>query len=73
VAAVSAVSSTSEAQAELVKYQQKLATDLAARAAAKVITADKEAVTKARLSVQQSQQSAPAATSTTSSTVDVTV
>ena len=50
--AVSSASS-SDAQAELVEYQQKLATDLAAKAAAKVITADKDVVTKAPQAVQQ--------------------
>jgi hypothetical protein len=36
--------STSTARAELLKAQQKLAADLAAKAAAKVIAADKAAV-----------------------------
>jgi hypothetical protein len=76
MAAVSAVSSSSDAQAQLVKYQQKLAADVAAKAAAKVITADKEAVTKAQQAVQQSQEPSTAATSATSATgsvLDVTV
>jgi hypothetical protein len=54
MAAVSAVSSSSDAQDQLVKYQQKLAADLAAKAAAKVITADKANVAKAQQAAQQS-------------------
>ncbi|WP_212997994.1 hypothetical protein [Winogradskya consettensis] len=77
VSAVDSVSSSSEAQAALIKYQQKLAADLAAKAAEKVITADKDAVTKAQQAVQQSAQSSPAVTASaaTASTgvLDVTV
>ncbi|MFI5934578.1 hypothetical protein [Actinoplanes sp. NPDC051494] len=81
MAAISAVSSSSEAQTELVKYQQKLAADLAAKAAEKVITADKDAVARAQQSAlqatQQAQQSpqvtSSAATASVGSTFDVTV
>jgi CRISPR/Cas system-associated endonuclease Cas1 len=45
-----------DARSELVKYQQKLATDLAAKAAAKVITADKNAVAQAQLEIQRARQ-----------------
>src|SRR3954451_22306306 len=71
MAPISAVSTSSEAQAALVKYQQKLATDLAAKAAAKVITADKEAVAKAQQAVQQAQQPSEVTTgASTAATAD---
>jgi len=54
VAAIS--SNTTEAKSELVKYQEKLAADLAAKAAAKVITADKNNVARVQLEVQHSIQ-----------------
>jgi hypothetical protein len=77
VDSASSVSSSSEAQAALIKYQQKLAADLAAKAAEKVVTADKDAVTKAQQTVQQAVQSSPAVTASaaTASTgvLDVTV
>jgi hypothetical protein len=51
---------TSEAATELQQYKQKLAADLAAKAATKVIDADKAAVAKAQqevlLEAQQSQR-----------------
>lgn len=47
---------TNDARSELVKYQQKLATDLAAKAAAKVITADKNAVAQAQLEIRRAQE-----------------
>jgi len=79
MAAVSAVSSSSEARTELVKYQQKLAADLAAKAAEKVITADRDTLDKARQAAQQAQQPTTAALSQAAtagaagSTLDVTV
>ena len=64
--AVSSSGNSSEAQAMLVKYQQKLATDLAAKAAEKVIDADRQAVARA----QQAAQQSPSASG--GSTLDVT-
>jgi hypothetical protein len=64
MAAVSAVSSSSDTQALLVKYQQKLAADLAAKASAKVITADKDAVAKAQQAADEAQQPSPTGTDT---------
>ncbi|WP_067498610.1 hypothetical protein [Actinoplanes sp. TFC3] len=59
MAAIEAISSTTStsAQTELEKYQQKLAADLAAKAAEKVIAADKAAVTKAQQAQAQQTQS----------------
>lgn len=55
--AVIAISAqTNDARSELVKYQQKLAADLSAKAAAKVISADKNAVAQAQLEIQRAQQ-----------------
>jgi CRISPR/Cas system-associated endonuclease Cas1 len=55
--AITAISpQTNDARSELVKYQQKLAADLSAKAAAKVITADKNAVAQAQLEIQRAQQ-----------------
>jgi hypothetical protein len=56
MAAISAVNSAGDAQSELVRYQQKLAADLAAKAAAKVIADDQDTVARAEQSVQRSQQ-----------------
>ena len=49
-------SPANEAKSDLAKYQQKLAADLAAKAAAKVISADKNAVAQAQLEIKQAQQ-----------------
>jgi hypothetical protein len=54
VAAISPA--TNEAQSELVKYQEKLAADLADKAASKTITADKNAVAQAQIEIQQARQ-----------------
>ncbi|GGN85538.1 hypothetical protein GCM10010112_66060 [Actinoplanes lobatus] len=70
--AISGVTSSSDARAQLVKYQQQLAKDLAAKAAAKVINADRAAVAKAEQAVQQVERSA-AATGSIGTTLDVTV
>ena len=48
--------SDNQARSDLAKYQQKLAADLAAKAASKVISADKNAVAQAQLQIQQQQQ-----------------
>jgi len=61
----SATSTSSTAQAELLKAQQKLAIDTAAKAAAKVISEDKVAVAKSRTEIAQAQ--------TTSGALDVTI
>jgi hypothetical protein len=54
---VTAISpATNEAQSELVKYQEKLAADLADKAASKTITADKNAVAQAQIEIQQARQ-----------------
>ena len=67
--AVSAVNSTSEAKATLARYQDKLASDLATKAAAqKVIDQDKEMVAKAQQAVQQTQQTSAATTSAAAAT-----
>lgn len=71
ISAVDSVSSASETQELLVKYQQQLASDLAAKAANKVITADKDAVARAQQAAQQAPQPSPAGTGTSS--VDLTV
>jgi hypothetical protein len=61
----STTSGSSAAQVALEKAQQKLADDVAAKAAEKVITADKVAVEKSRREVTQERVS--------SSSVDITV
>ncbi|GIE87502.1 hypothetical protein [Actinoplanes regularis] len=76
-----ATSSANNAKTQLVQYQQQLAKDLAAKATAKVIAADRAAVTKAEQAVQQAKNSTVATTSTSrtaatgsmGTTVDVTV
>lgn len=55
-------SSTNDARTLVQEYKQKLATDLAAKAAAKVIVDDKAAVARAELAVQQSQQDSTVST-----------
>jgi hypothetical protein len=47
---------TNQAETELVKYQQKLAADLADKAVAKTITADKNAVAQAQLEIERARQ-----------------
>jgi len=62
---IGATTSSSAAQTELLKAQQKLATDLAAKAAEKVITADKAAVAK--------EEKEAAEQRTSGSTIDLTL
>jgi len=62
---IGAATSSSAAQTELLKAQQKLATDLAAKAAEKVITADKAAVAKVEKEAAQQR--------TTTNAVDLTL
>jgi hypothetical protein len=57
VSSIGSSGSSSTAQAELLKAQQKLAADVAAKAADKVIAADKAAVTKIQREVAQSRTS----------------
>ncbi|GLW31733.1 hypothetical protein [Actinoplanes regularis] len=76
-----ATSSANNAKTQLVQYQQQLAKDLAAKATAKVIAADRAAVTKAERAVQEAEHSTVATTSASrtaatgsmGTTVDVTV
>src|ERR1700754_2528849 len=68
ISAIDSSGSSGETQSALVRYQQKLAADLAAKAAEKVITADKQDVAKAQLTAQRAQQ--PAKPSTARSAVD---
>ncbi|GAA2638216.1 hypothetical protein [Paractinoplanes durhamensis] len=81
---VSAIDSagTSSAESELVKYQQKLAADLAAKASAKVAETDRErviaqdrsAVAKAQQAVQREKETTQTvSTSGFQSKLDVTV
>jgi hypothetical protein len=55
---VGAVNSTSasEARTELERYQQRLAADLAAKAADRVIAVDQPSVTKAERAVRQDER-----------------
>ena len=53
VSSIGSSGSAGTAQDELLKAQQKLAADVAAKAADKVITADKAAVTKVQREVTQ--------------------
>jgi len=53
VSSIGSATSVSATQAELLKAQQQLAVDVAAKAAAKVITADHAAVTKSQQEVAQ--------------------
>jgi len=71
ISAVGSVSSTSETQETLVRYQQKLAADLAAKAGSKVITADKDALARAQQAVLQAQH--PSSAGTGDSSLDLTV
>ncbi|MET0493434.1 MAG: hypothetical protein ABW000_09935 [Actinoplanes sp.] len=57
IESVTASGSSSTAQTELLKAQQKLATDLAAKAAEKVITADQATVAKVEKEVAQQRAS----------------
>jgi hypothetical protein len=68
----SGTGSSSTAQADLLRAQQKLAADVAAKAAAKVITEDKTAVKNAQQAVNQ-QPSTSSTTVGSSSTLDITV
>jgi hypothetical protein len=78
---ISAVSSSGEAGSQLVRYQQKLAAGLAAKAADRVIDADQAAVARAeqatraqQTAAQQSLTTATAATAATAGArLDVTV
>jgi hypothetical protein len=54
--AITAISSSGDTQTELVQYQQKLAADLAAKAAARVLAADKTNVAQAQVALQQAEQ-----------------
>jgi hypothetical protein len=60
VSSVGSSGSSSAAQAELLKAQQTLAADLAAKAADKVIAADKATVTTVQTEIAQEQTSANA-------------
>jgi hypothetical protein len=60
VSSVGPSGSSSAAQAELLKAQQKLAADLAAKAADKVIAADKATVTTVQTEIAQERTSANA-------------
>jgi hypothetical protein len=60
VSSVGSSGSSSAAQAELLKAQQKLAADLAAKAADKVIAADKATVTTVQTEIAQERTSANA-------------
>ncbi|MBU2666051.1 hypothetical protein KOI35_21285 [Actinoplanes bogorensis] len=72
VSAVDAVSPSSEAKAQLVRYQEKLAADLAAKVAQeRVIQQDREAVTKAQESVREAEKASTAAVA--GAGLDVTV
>jgi hypothetical protein len=71
ISAVGSVSPANETQEILVKYQQKLAADLAAKAGNKVIIADKDALARAQHAVRQAQQ--PSSAGTGDSSLDFTV
>ncbi len=54
--AITEISASTAAKSDVVRYQQKLAADLAAKAAEKVISADQNKVVAAQLALQQAQQ-----------------